>query len=373
MEPYVLIEKHYVPIQMYREMMGLPSVINNNNTQLNHSFDNLMNYSPIDFSYYLRDSQRPLQSNYMSRPNIINQSTSNVFPVINTTSVTPVISTSNTTNNITTTTSNINSNLTNTILDTLMNLLNNTYNTVLPNTNGREANIQGVIISNVPLNNNNTNLRTNVRTQIVRTQRILNDDDDHGFNPNIINQYTDIYKYSDFKELDIFYNNNSGHTVCSICQDNFENDKIIRQLKNCKHVFHLNCVDTWFTNRSTCPTCRQPLIQRGNSNHTEENEENEENEETEENEDDLEEDPDYDPENEDGDDESIYNDDEDDDDDEENEEIDNVPEITINRSSNINLVNEFESLLLNTANSSVIRGQVSNLIRNLFPNNTNIF
>jgi hypothetical protein len=45
---------------------------------------------------------------------------------------------------------------------------------------------------------------------------------------------------------------------CAICQDNINVGDIIRAL-GCSHVFHINCVDYWFTKQSTCPMCRADI------------------------------------------------------------------------------------------------------------------
>ncbi|KAJ1387549.1 Zinc finger, RING-type [Sesbania bispinosa] len=43
---------------------------------------------------------------------------------------------------------------------------------------------------------------------------------------------------------------------CSVCLTTIEEDAMIRVLPNCKHVFHVDCVDMWFSSNSTCPVCR---------------------------------------------------------------------------------------------------------------------
>lgn len=48
------------------------------------------------------------------------------------------------------------------------------------------------------------------------------------------------------------------HQFCSICRENFEYIDITRQL-TCKHIFHINCIDTWFTKNKTCPECRYEI------------------------------------------------------------------------------------------------------------------
>lgn len=51
---------------------------------------------------------------------------------------------------------------------------------------------------------------------------------------------------------------------CSVCLSNLEDEETARMLPNCKHVFHVGCIDTWLASHSTCPICRtavRPLIQ----------------------------------------------------------------------------------------------------------------
>ncbi|KAF8094744.1 hypothetical protein N665_0354s0033 [Sinapis alba] len=45
-------------------------------------------------------------------------------------------------------------------------------------------------------------------------------------------------------------------TECAVCLSLFEEKDTARMLPNCKHMFHVTCVDTWLTSCSTCPICR---------------------------------------------------------------------------------------------------------------------
>ncbi|CAK8537642.1 unnamed protein product [Lathyrus sativus] len=43
---------------------------------------------------------------------------------------------------------------------------------------------------------------------------------------------------------------------CAVCLTGFEDHDILRLLPKCKHAFHMECVDTWLNQHSSCPLCR---------------------------------------------------------------------------------------------------------------------
>ncbi|KAI5675547.1 hypothetical protein M9H77_06497 [Catharanthus roseus] len=43
---------------------------------------------------------------------------------------------------------------------------------------------------------------------------------------------------------------------CAICLENFKEGDLCRKLPDCRHLFHVNCVDTWLTKVPNCPICR---------------------------------------------------------------------------------------------------------------------
>lgn len=43
---------------------------------------------------------------------------------------------------------------------------------------------------------------------------------------------------------------------CSICLSTVGVEATVRVLPNCKHMFHVECVDVWLSSNTTCPICR---------------------------------------------------------------------------------------------------------------------
>ncbi|GJZ55093.1 zinc finger, RING/FYVE/PHD-type containing protein [Tanacetum coccineum] len=43
---------------------------------------------------------------------------------------------------------------------------------------------------------------------------------------------------------------------CAVCLDGFKDGDKCRMLRNCKHSFHVNCIDLWLINTAVCPICR---------------------------------------------------------------------------------------------------------------------
>lgn len=49
--------------------------------------------------------------------------------------------------------------------------------------------------------------------------------------------------------------------MCAVCLSSFEEKEQIRELCNCHHIFHRNCLDKWLDHRqTTCPLCRSSLM-----------------------------------------------------------------------------------------------------------------
>ncbi|KAL8495094.1 hypothetical protein ACS0TY_019309 [Phlomoides rotata] len=52
-------------------------------------------------------------------------------------------------------------------------------------------------------------------------------------------------------------NSNCGNdTVCSICLCEYRESEMLRMLPDCRHCFHVMCVDAWLKLNASCPVCR---------------------------------------------------------------------------------------------------------------------
>lgn len=45
-------------------------------------------------------------------------------------------------------------------------------------------------------------------------------------------------------------------SVCSICLCEYKDSEMLRMLPDCRHCFHLYCVDAWLKLNASCPVCR---------------------------------------------------------------------------------------------------------------------
>ncbi|KAK1436597.1 hypothetical protein QVD17_02379 [Tagetes erecta] len=50
-------------------------------------------------------------------------------------------------------------------------------------------------------------------------------------------------------------------TECTICLEEFADGQNVRVLPHCSHEFHVGCIDKWFELHSSCPNCRNCLLQ----------------------------------------------------------------------------------------------------------------
>jgi len=75
-------------------------------------------------------------------------------------------------------------------------------------------------------------------------------------------------KYGHLRRSDDDLNgNDSSASSCAICLGCFGEEDGIRILPNCRHYFHISCIDRWLlpctVNNSSCPLCRATIISSG--------------------------------------------------------------------------------------------------------------
>ena len=89
-----------------------------------------------------------------------------------------------------------------------------------------------------------------------------NEDKKNGFGRQLgtKNRYLKKY-YIDDVEWDEYhqkYGCNEEKDKCPICINNFRKNSIVIKL-DCKHCFHSDCLQTWFTKNRSCPVCRAEI------------------------------------------------------------------------------------------------------------------
>ncbi|CAL4970283.1 unnamed protein product [Urochloa decumbens] len=53
-----------------------------------------------------------------------------------------------------------------------------------------------------------------------------------------------------------------GATCYSVCLEEVRGGEMVRSLPECRHVFHVGCIDAWLQWHVTCPLCRSDLSPR---------------------------------------------------------------------------------------------------------------
>ncbi|XP_051131271.1 E3 ubiquitin-protein ligase EL5-like [Andrographis paniculata] len=48
----------------------------------------------------------------------------------------------------------------------------------------------------------------------------------------------------------------SKEEVCAVCLGEFTQGEGVRVLRDCSHMFHVSCIDTWLGIHPNCPLCR---------------------------------------------------------------------------------------------------------------------
>ncbi|KAL1211179.1 RING-H2 finger protein ATL68 [Cardamine amara subsp. amara] len=72
-----------------------------------------------------------------------------------------------------------------------------------------------------------------------------------GLDQLIINSYP---KFHFTKSITV--DGGDGDTTCSICLCEYMEEEMLRMMPECKHYFHVYCLDAWLKLNGSCPVCR---------------------------------------------------------------------------------------------------------------------
>ena len=160
----------------------------------------------------------------------------------------------NSTNSPTNSTDSTNLNNLNNLLNNSTNLPNNSTN--LPNNLSNLNSQRSNTISS--LNNIINNSPNSTTPDLIEVTLYNNGDSVINNNMEDVQVYPSLRVLGESSSVHIFESIETEYESCSICRENFEPTSIIRKLY-CDHIFHINCIDTWFESNIRCAICRSDL------------------------------------------------------------------------------------------------------------------
>jgi hypothetical protein len=123
-----------------------------------------------------------------------------------------------------------------------------------------EDNIPNTMRVNIPSNNINTNTLMNTLLGGLFGDILGNGMGNMNLN-TFLNERVPVYPTNQEIETasTTFRAISRQDDICTICQDDIENDQNVRRLTHCNHSFHQDCIDVWFRGNVHCPTCRHDI------------------------------------------------------------------------------------------------------------------
>ena len=149
-------------------------------------------------------------------------------------------------------------------LNNLNNLPNNSTNlpnnsTNLPNNLSNLNSQRSNTISSLNnIINNRLNSPNSTTPDLIEVTLYNNGDSVINNNMEDVQVYPSLRVLGESSSVHIFESIETEYESCSICRENFEPTSIIRKLY-CDHIFHINCIDTWFESNIRCAICRSDL------------------------------------------------------------------------------------------------------------------
>ncbi|KAE8723290.1 RING-H2 finger protein ATL68 [Hibiscus syriacus] len=74
-----------------------------------------------------------------------------------------------------------------------------------------------------------------------------------GLDRAVINSYP---KFLFSKKVAAAAGSSSVSTICSICLCEYRDLEMLRMMPECRHYFHVTCIDAWLKLNGSCPVCR---------------------------------------------------------------------------------------------------------------------
>lgn len=209
----ILVERHYIPVDIYMRMYNSQQNLNNNQANL---YDRPVNYvtrQPVTTSRRLSERNSTIPQSTPGQSNTINPTTSRYNDLLsffniqsrnaeNTTNTEPIQS----------------------------RVITRSYETA----GDMDQSFVNLLMTAFYAPETNT---VEPSTRLTNAQ---------------IDAHSRVITYSASVDLD--------SPSCSICAQEWQHGDEIRKLNTCRHYFHKSCVDTWFRDHNTCPLCRTNII-----------------------------------------------------------------------------------------------------------------
>ncbi|PKU80942.1 RING-H2 finger protein ATL16-like [Dendrobium catenatum] len=77
------------------------------------------------------------------------------------------------------------------------------------------------------------------------------------FNEDDLRRWMPTYSYMKRKDDE---EEGAPEAECPVCISAFEEGEQVRQMAQCGHSFHTNCIDMWLNSHNSCPVCRESVL-----------------------------------------------------------------------------------------------------------------
>lgn len=232
----VLVEKHYIPIDLYQQIYGGQRGSTGIHTAQPYTFGA---YSAAGSTTGgTTRTSRTTRGSGSNSSNLFQTVIENFFPR------------SSQTSNVSTNQSTSSTNSTNT----------NTNNTAATSTSTGNG-TRRVLVSDVYLDTSGSDeaglLLFNTLFRAAMGGADADSGSSRGLTASEISRNSETYEITGDRTP---YSTHGGSLTCSICTSEYESGDDIRRLNRCRHEFHETCIDTWLSSHNTCPVCRSAVI-----------------------------------------------------------------------------------------------------------------